>query len=482
MKEIYHDNTYLALINDVLESGEPRSDRTGTGTVSRFCPTPLKFDLTGGTIPLLTVKKMALNSIIHELLWYVNGESNITYLKENNVRIWNEWADPETGDLGPIYGLLWRSFPSGEKPLPFEKKTITDNTQVAINVNKSQLIHGVGAYGNIDINKLSPFESRLKDDWLDLLDKCYNTESKFFFGKFGKDVNVCNRWKRLDHFIDDVRRLPNYFEKKRYPSVYRLYANFFSEQNLFHPDTAGWVTSEQYRMYETNDRPMVVKHQQGNSFFIEHKSLSKFLDMPGFNISSINSPAKISEFKIAPLDRGYVVRVPPHVDQLQKAINDIKTNSSSRRIIISAWHPGFLPNEHDTPSQNASMGRQALPPCHFEMQFYVRENKYLDLLLNMRSNDLFLGAPFNIAQYSMLLHMVAHVTEKEVGTFVHAPADAHIYTNHFDQCRTMLSRDPYPAPKLSFKRKITDINDFRFDDFVIEGYQHHPTIKGVVAV
>ncbi len=261
---------YLDLLEHVLNNGIKKEDRTGTGTISTF-GYQMRFDLSGG-FPVLTTKKLHLRSIIHELLWFLKGDTNIRYLKENKVRIWDEWAD-ENGDLGHIYGFQWRSWPD---------------------------------------------------------------------------------------------------------------------------------------------------YQGG------------------------------------------------HIDQISRVIDSIRHNPNSRRHIVSAWNVADLDNMN-------------LPPCHILFQFYVAEGK-LSCQLYQRSADIFLGVPFNIASYALLLKMVAQVTGLEAGEFVHTLGDAHIYLNHIEQTRLQLTREPYALPQMKLNPDITNIFDFRYEDFELTGYEAHPHIKGEISV
>lgn len=261
---------YLELLDRVLKEGIRKEDRTGTGTISVFGH-QMRFNLEEG-FPCLTTKKLHLKSIIYELLWFLKGDTNIKYLQENNVRIWNEWADAN-GDLGHIYGYQWRSWPNYEG---------------------------------------------------------------------------------------------------------------------------------------------------------------------GF------------------------------IDQISEAIHTLKTNPDSRRIIVSAW------NVADIPHMN-------LPPCHILFQFYVADNR-LSMQLYQRSADIFLGVPFNIASYALLLQMVAQVTGLQAGDFVHTLGDAHIYLNHLDQVKLQLSRDPRPLPQMKINPDVNDIFKFEFEDFSLENYNPHPHIKGEVSI
>ena len=261
---------YLELMRYVMDDGSVKTDRTGTGTLSVF-GYQMRFDLSKG-FPLITTKKLHLHSIIHELLWFLQGDTNIAYLRQNKVRIWDEWAD-DNGDLGPVYGAQWRS----------------------------------------------------------------------------------------------------------------------------------WGTSD------------------------------------GRNI-----------------------------DQIQQLVEQIKTTPDSRRMIVSAWNVGEIE-------------QMALPPCHAFFQFYVADGR-LSCQLYQRSADIFLGVPFNIASYALLVLMIAQVTELKPGDLVHTLGDAHLYSNHLPQAELQLSRDPYQLPVMKLNPEVDDLFAFRFDDFELQGYESHEHIKAAVAI
>ena len=261
---------YLDLLQRILDEGVRKDDRTGTGTLSVFGH-QMRFNLEEG-FPCLTTKKLHLKSIIHELLWFLKGDTNVRYLQEHGVRIWNEWADAN-GDLGHIYGYQWRSW----------------------------------------------------------------------------------------------------------------------------PDYRGG-----------------------------------------------------------------------HIDQISRAVEDIRHNPDSRRIIVNAWNVGDLDNMN-------------LPPCHMFFQFYVAQGR-LSLQMYQRSADTFLGVPFNIASYALLLQMMAQVTGLRAGDFIHTLGDAHIYLNHLDQVRLQLSRTPRPLPTMRLNPEVKDIFGFRYEDFTLEGYDPWPHIAGKVSV
>lgn len=275
---------YLDLLRHVKENGTFKNDRTGTGTYSVFGHQS-RYNLEEG-FPLLTTKKLHLKSIIHELLWFLKGDTNIQYLTENGVRIWNEWATDE-GELGPVYGAQWRSWQ--------------------------------GANG------------------------------------------------------------------------------------------------ETY-------------------------------------------------------------------DQIKQLVHDLKTNPDSRRLIVSAWNPSVLPDGSEKePKAYPKKGMQALPPCHCLFQFYVADGK-LSCQLYQRSADIFLGVPFNIASYALLTHMLAQVTNLEVGEFVHTLGDAHLYSNHMEQVEEQLSRIPGKRPTLKLNPNVKNLFDFTFDDIEIINYEAAPNIPAKVAV
>lgn len=276
----YKMKAYKQLLQHILDNGYRKEDRTGTGTTSVF-GYQMRFNLQEG-FPLVTTKKIHLKSIIYELLWFLKGDTNIHYLTENGVRIWNEWAD-ENGELGPVYGHQWRN---------------------------------------------------------------WNSEG---------------------------------------------------------------------------------------------------------------------------------------IDQIQEIINTLKNNPDSRRMVVSAWNPSVMPDTSKSFSENVANGKAALPPCHALFQFYVVDNK-LSCQLYQRSADVFLGVPFNIASYALLTMMIAQVCELQLGDFVHTFGDVHIYNNHIEQVKLQLTREPRALPIMKLNPNVKDIFSFTYEDFILEGYDPHPVIKGAVSV
>ena len=271
---------YIDLISHIQKNGVVKTDRTGTGTKSIF-GYQMRFNLQDG-FPLVTTKKIHIKSVIHELLWFLKGDTNINYLNENGVRIWNEWAD-QNGNLGPVYGHQWRN---------------------------------------------------------------WNSEG---------------------------------------------------------------------------------------------------------------------------------------IDQIKSVIETLKKNPDSRRIMVSAWNPSVLPDTSISFSENIANNKAALPPCHAFFQFYVSEGK-LSCQLYQRSADVFLGVPFNIASYALLNMMIAQVCNLSYGEFIHSFGDAHIYSNHYEQIKIQLSRNPKPLPNMILNPEIKEIFDFKYEDFNLVGYDPYPLIRGKVAI
>lgn len=275
--------SYLDLLGDVLENGAQKGDRTGTGTISVF-GRQFRHDLSKG-FPLLTTKKLHFKSIVNELIWFLGGDTNVKWLNENGVKIWNEWATEE-GDLGPVYGKQWTAWPT-------------------------------------------------------------------------KDGGTIN--------------------------------------------------------------------------------------------------------------------------QIDYVVNALKTNPNSRRILFHGWNVEYLPDEKVSPQENARQGKMALPPCHLLYQFYVVNNK-LSAHLFIRSSDSFLGLPYNTASLACLTHMLAQQCDLDVGEIVISLSDVHIYSNHMEQVKTQIAREPRQLPELKLLRKPASIYDYKFEDFEVVGYDPHPHISAPVSI
>ncbi len=371
------DTEYFRIVNDILTNGRLKKNRTGVDTIGIF-GAQAKYNVDLNAFPLLTTKKVHWPAIVHELLWFISGSTNIKYLVDNNVRIWNEWAYKKYSDWWENRAKFYTSPENLEREIPARQE-----------------------------NKLTQEE---------------------FVEKIKFDESFANRWGELG--------------EGTYGGMWRSFP-FYTMDNEFVGSST--VTG------------------QGSESWVFGQ-----------------------------------------VDQLQKVIDKLKTNPDDRRMIVSAWHPYWV--DHC-----------ALPPCHCLFHFHTEELTYderfqlyrdnggdliaepestmvelfdvsntptrrLNCLLYQRSNDFFLGVPFNIASYSLLTAMIAHVSNMVPGTFTHSHGDAHIYVNHLDQIKLQMSREPKALPSLWLNPDVKSLFDFKFDDIKLLNYDPHPTIKAEVAV
>jgi len=350
-------------------------------------------------------------------------------------------------------------------------------------------VYGVGMLGDYESKKESVLHKQLRRTWELMISRCYNQRDIAYETHGGAGVRVCERWKVLSDFIQDVKHLPNWFVKQQKDN-YVLDKDYYGNSTLYHPDACVWIERAQNNLYRKNAKPVVLVSNTDTLFFPCESTAAKFLSVSPAAVKArlmkkVNT--EVNGFKVSPFySDDYVIRKPNTIDQIANVIRKLKANPHDRRLVVSGWHPGLLPLDGVSPDVNASLGYQALPPCHYTFQFYTRpieDGKYeLSLMLNQRSCDVGLGVPFNIAQYATLLHMVAQVVGMKVGEFIWSGGDVHIYENHVDQLREQLSRPPYPSPLLMINPNITDIDEFKFEDLSVAHYLSHLPIKMDVAV
>lgn len=534
LTQSYHDCEYLNVLYKVLNNGQHKADRTGTGTISSFGES-MTFDLSDGTIPLLTTKKMHTKSIIHELLWFLSGSSSEYELAQTGTTIWREWADPN-GELGPVYGEMWRNWPIREivhiQPRIIPKDVIYDHKHYGVallkdqpsddpfintvhethecgkvkvcslgnpinrektynvqflgtgyikyNVRKSAIkrghiidvylpsVYGVGYLGEFD--KKDPYLKQLQRHWYKILERCYDSSAVEYQLYGGSGVFVHPDWYNFATFQSEVRRIPGWNMKRR-NLEYQLDKDYF-ESNCYSKDTCCWLSPEDNTLYRKN--PKQFKYTLPNGISSTDMSVKYVADKLNIKPQCIyralnqHKPYKGVKFEWVDNPTGTLPRINRYRDQISELIHNIKNNPDSRRLIVSAWNV-------------AELSQMRLPPCHRDFQCYVANDR-LSMQLNIRSNDLFLGNPFNIAQYGILLHMLAQVCDLQVGKLKVIIGDAHIYLNHVEQCKTQLDRTPYPSPKLKLNKDIKNIFDFKYDDFEIVGYQSHSRIIADVAI
>lgn len=445
---------YLDLLQDILDNGKPCMDRTKTGTIRVF-GRMMRFDLQQG-FPLITTKKVHTRSIIHELLWFMRGESNIKYLNDNGVSIWDSWHD-EDGSIGPGYGVQWRRW---------EQIHVTPCIQYEVpNQQKVEgLVSGVGTGG--EYREQEPF---LYNTWVEMLHRCYNPSRKHYQWYGGQGVFVDKTWHHYPNFVNDAKRLDGWWLKLDQPDEYSLDKDFYGS-NKYGPDTCIWSGQDEQRINTSrNCGAIKATKPSGKSFVtmsVKYLCQDYLLDESTVYkcLRGERNQTKGWSFEYVDTAR---CRVRFH-DQLALAIAKIRHNPNDRRIIVSAWN-------------TARISEMALPPCHLLFQFFVQDGK-LSCLMYQRSCDTFLGVPFNIASYALLVHIIAKMTNLQPGEFIWTGGDVHLYNNHLDQARLQLTREPRPLPTLSIDYRGQGINDWKFDDFVIEGYDPHPHIRAEVSV
>lgn len=448
----FHDIPYLQLVEKVLSTGIEKTDRTGTGTLSIFSH-QMRFDLSDGSIPLLTTKKMHLRSIIQEIFWYLKGSTNTKFLRDNKVTIWDEWAD-EDGNLGPIYGSQWRHWPlynsSNIIEVPIKKHHGTDASFIAPDDSNyyRKMIQGEGCLGVIEHKPV--YYTRALKLWASLLleqNKCKKrktlTENNF----------VDQQWRCFSNFLRDITELPHFHDWVE-SNEYVLTKDYYVAQ-CWSRETCIFIHKNDQELLQ--GKPPKIRY---STYGENTKLIGQSLEMP-----TTKKNRRVVETKASP---NHVFRYQQFVDQVADVIDKIKNTPNDRRMIVSAWNVGKLDD-------------MKLPPCHYTFQFWVADGK-LSCMLNQRSADVGLGVPFNIVQYSILTHMFAQVTGLQPGEFIWNGGDVHIYKDHIEPLKTQLSRIPNKSPKLKLNTNVKNIDDFKYDDFEIVGYTPQDSIKMNVSI
>jgi len=452
------ETQYLDLLKHILERGARKDDRTGTGTLSVF-GYQMRFDL-GEGFPLLTTKKLHLKSIVHELLWFLRGETNNNGLEKDGVTIWREWARPD-GSLGPVYGKQWRRWEHIEFVVPRN----FDPPAVQL---KDGLVAGVG-YGTERRNE-GDFTRHLYSVWNEMLHRCYDPSRKHFAEYGGRGIFVDERWHDFNNFLADATRLPNGLLKLEYRDEYELDKDYYAT-NKYGPDTCLWLTRKEQTINTRRGRAVRVQSPYGDEFVtMDIAGLCQDYSLDESSVYKCVREEKDQHkgWRFKPVEfTGGLPRLRIH-DQIKETIARIRHQPDSRRIIVSAWNV-------------SEIERMALPPCHLLFQFYVAEGR-LSCQMYQRSADVFLGVPFNIASYALLTMMIAQVCDLRPGEFIHTLGDAHLYLNHLEQARLQLTREPYPPPRMKINPAVRSIFEFDYGDFELTGYEAHPHIKAPVSV
>jgi thymidylate synthase len=451
---------YQDLLRQILDHGNQKTDRTGTGTLSIF-GTQMRFNLAEG-FPLVTTKKVHLKSIIHELLWFLRGDTNNELLEAEGVKIWREWARPEDGALGPVYGKQWRRWEQVEliAPRTFDVPPVTSQAGLIAGVGRNSLTGG----------RETPALAQLYSIWNEMLHRCYDTTKRSYADYGGRGIFVDERWHDFAAFVADAYTLPNGLLKQAFPEEYELDKDYYAT-NKYGPDTCLWLTRKEQTINTRRGRAVRATAPWGDAVVL--------MDIAG--LCQDHQLDESSVYKCLRGDRpahkgwrfevvdtaGLLPRLRLH-DQIRQAIAEIRLRPDSRRILVSAWNVADLP-------------RMRLQPCHALFQFYVADGR-LSCQLYQRSADVFLGVPFNIASYALLTLMVAQVTGLQPGEFIWTGGDTHLYSNHLEQARLQLERAPRPLPTMRLNPEVQDIFGFRYEDFELLDYQPWPAIKAPVAV
>lgn len=445
---------YLDLVEKIISFGNDKKDRTGTSTKSLF-GYQMRFDLSEG-FPLVTVKKTWFKGVVHELLWMISGSTNIKYLVDNKVHIWDDWQD-EYGTIGKGYGYQWRRWPKIELINPLESSFVFSGKSIG----------KIAGYGN---NPKKITNKHLYNIWSEMLHRCFDPKRKHFkwYGK--ESVVVCDQWLNYEQFEKDIKNLPGWEQKQNDSENFSLDKDYLGGK-IYAPDTCMWLSNQDQRLNTRNTRLVEITLPNGSKLFeVDIKYFCENYDLDYSTVTKCirNERERHKGFKFSVVDTGdKLVRI-QRIDQLTNVINQIKKNPDDRRMIVSAWNP-------------ADIDKMQLPPCHMMFQFYVHEGK-LSCQMYQRSADVFLGVPFNIASYALLTMMVAQVTGNQPGEFIHTIGDAHLYKNHWQQSCIMLKREPMPLARVKLNPNISNIEAFKFEDIVLEDYNHHPALKGEVSV
>lgn len=445
-----NEQKYLDLLAEVYQDGEWRSDRTGTGVSSLFGK-QVVYDLADG-FPLLTTKKIHWKSVVHELLWFLSGRTNIKYLQDNNVHIWDAWASEE-GELGPVYGQSWRKWGLPPERIPQPKPKLRQGVEATY----LKVGNGSGSTQHV-----------LGKTWEGMMARCYDKNLPGYKHYGEKGVSVCDRWLEFKCFAEDAVQLPGYNQRvSDMDTRYVLDKDTRGNGFIYGPDFCAWITDLENSQAKADTLYVVEKDGIEHSF----TNSAAFCRQHGLcdgNFSDLwtgNKNAKIRQgftfVRKTPLRKG--------VDQIQNLIDGIKANPYSRRHIVNAWNPAAVP-------------LMALPPCHAFFQIYVHTDGTMDLNLYQRSADCWIGIPYNIASYTLLLMMIAQCTGYRAGRFIHSLGDVHLYRNHVDAYFIQKDRTILPPPTVTLNPEIKSIFDFKFEDITLENYNSHPAIKAPVAV
>jgi len=478
------DKQYQNLLQDIIDNGSVKSDRTCTGTISVF-GRQIRHNMKEG-FPLLTTKKMPFKTIVTELLWFLRGDTNIKYLLENNCHIWtgdayknylndpvikahyesggdvasekqfeelilqdNEFAN-KWGELGPIYGAGWRKWETKKNSIPITRPM--PNLREGLNRTYLGIATGKGKEGHF-----------LSKTWEGMIARCYDPNSIEYPNYGACNVYVCDEWLEFERFKEDVKLLHNWDLKEQNPREYVLDKDGLGTGYCYSVESCQWITHRENanlkseKVY-TVEKANVIYTFSNPATFCREQGISdkNFSDL----WTGKKNAKKRNGFKLISIE----VKNNNSIDQIQNLINDLKTNPDSRRLMVNAWNVGEL-------------DQMVLPPCHFSFQCYSHEKeskRYLSLAWNQRSVDTLLGLPFNIASYGLLLMMLADELNMVPDQLIGNLGDVHLYSNHIEQAKEQIKREPMELPTVHVRDGMYCSST---NDFILENYQSHPAIK-----
>ena len=449
--KVKHDIQYLDLVEDVLTHGIRKTNRTGTATLSVF-NREMVFDISNYQIPLLTTKRMHIPSILHELVWYLQGSGSGYYLKGHKIRIWDEWMTPDF-HLNYVYGYQWRRWPHMR----------TNNAIDLVKISKVRSEH----YPKLLSDPELKIDSSLP----------YITQAKLLYDKMvgaGDYHFICDRWlSSFTAFLMDIRYLPGFFqwEANGFSKNVVLSSEYFGTKFKTPATCALLPTQMEKDLIKSKGAMYVYVNENSKKHASKFYSLSHMEQEMGWGrLRRLYEQTKNRIHIIEPPD-DYLYRPKLFTDQLQIVVDTLKNNPNDRRIIVNSWNVDLLED-------------MQLPPCHYTFQFWVDDTNRVSCKLTQRSADVGLGVPFNIAQYSILTVLIAKLAGKQPGKFIWSGGDVHIYENHIDGLNEQLNRleHVHPSPTINISDDILSLDTITFEDFNIQNYKFHKTIKLPVAV
>ena len=473
------DKQYFNIIDKILKEGKRKSNRTGIDTIS-ISGCMVEHDMSEG-FPILSSKRIAWKTLKVELEGFIKGITDKRWFENRGSFIWSDWANPlkvpygtdeeskgrmrNEPDLGNIYGYIWGNLGSHSRNIVEVTPRVTKHT-IGLNLPKGKDICGIATRGFYKRTLSDETEDILYKNWYDMIRRCYiKSSSQYkYYGALGK--RVCDRWLTYSNYRTDIERLPRWQDKMREPRRYHLDKDYYGSDH-YAPDVCVFLDLKENIMYNNSSLYSFTDGECEHTT-LTIKELEQLFDVRTIK-SYISSGKKYRGYTFKQIAKeGKLYRYQLPCDQLKQVIDTLKTDPNSRRLLVDAW----------VPSEQANA---ALPPCHYAFQLLHNEG-VLDLSFNMRSSDVFLGLPFNIASYALLLELIAKECGMRAGKLIGFLADTHIYVNHLEQIEEQRSRELRNMPNLMLDYEYDGIFNWSHECADLEQYQPHGPIKAEVAV